>query len=219
MLQGRGIQMRRETTFSACRAYRYVLWREFGGLLDDSRYVMFIGLNPSTADETNDDPTVRRCIGYTSAWGYGALCMTNLFALRATDPALMLKADDPVGPDNDTHLVEFARGADVIVAAWGSRRGEFRLASSCLVSRSLPFPLQTWMIFVASGPFSTPPLFRQMAHKRGFWAAQKRQKALGFRRRALIYLGFSNLKSRLILARPAGIEPATPAFGGQYSIH
>lgn len=112
--------MRRETTFSACRTYRYALWREFGGLLDDRRYVMFVGLNPSTADETNDDPTIRRCIGYTLAWGYGAVCVTNLFAFRATDPAVMLNADDPVGPDNDTHLVELARDADVIVAAWSN---------------------------------------------------------------------------------------------------
>ncbi|SIT46428.1 conserved hypothetical protein [Paraburkholderia ribeironis] len=112
--------MRRETTFSPCRTYRYALWREFGGLLDDSRYVMFIGLNPSTADETNDDPTIRRCIGYAKAWGYNALCVTNLFAFRATDPTVMLNADDPVGPDNDSHLVKLAGGADMIVAAWGN---------------------------------------------------------------------------------------------------
>lgn len=47
---------------------------------------MFIGLNPSTADETQDDPTVRRCIRYAQSWGYGALYMTNIFAFRATDP-------------------------------------------------------------------------------------------------------------------------------------
>lgn len=69
--------------FSLCRRYRYDLWRRW----DISKgYAMFIGLNPSTADKTADDPTIRRCIGFARSWGYGALCMTNLFAFRATDP-------------------------------------------------------------------------------------------------------------------------------------
>lgn len=81
---------------------------------------MFIGLNPSTADEVKDDPTIRRCVAFAKDWGYNALCMTNLFAFRATDPAVMLAAPDPVGPDNDRHLVNLSRGAGVIVAAWGT---------------------------------------------------------------------------------------------------
>lgn len=108
----------RETILSSCRTYRYTLWREFGGLVGD-RYAMFIGLNPSTADEINDDPTIRRCIAFAKSWGYGALCMTNLFAFRATEPADMLAAVDPVGPDNNSYLTEMSRGAGVVVAAWG----------------------------------------------------------------------------------------------------
>lgn len=80
---------------------------------------MFIGLNPSTADEVQDDPTVRRCIRYAQSWGYGALCMANIFAYRATDPRIMMEAADPVGPDNDYQLVELAARASVIIAAWG----------------------------------------------------------------------------------------------------
>jgi hypothetical protein len=80
---------------------------------------MFIGLNPSTADEVRNDPTVRRCIEYSKAWGYAGLCMTNLFAYRATDPEVMKKTSDPIGPDNDQHLIECARRARVVVAAWG----------------------------------------------------------------------------------------------------
>lgn len=80
---------------------------------------MFIGLNPSTADETQDDPTIRRCIAFAKAWGYAALCMTNLFAFRATDPKDMMAATDPVGEDNDAHLLAMAEKAGVIVAAWG----------------------------------------------------------------------------------------------------
>lgn len=80
---------------------------------------MFIGLNPSTADEKYDDPTIRRCIGYARDWGYAGLCMMNLFAFRATSPDDMRAAEDPVGPDNDRALIDMAEFAGVIVAAWG----------------------------------------------------------------------------------------------------
>jgi hypothetical protein len=103
-------------TFSLCRKYRYDLWRRWA----EGPYCMFIGLNPSTADETNDDPTVRRCIGYAKAWGYSALCMTNIFAWRDTDPSKMKAAAEPVGPENDAHLVRLSSAAAVVIAAWGT---------------------------------------------------------------------------------------------------
>lgn len=106
----------RRTVFSIDRGYRYALWRDWGG----EGYAMFVGLNPSTADETTDDPTIRRCVAYAKAWGYGALCMTNLFAFRATDPKDMLSARDPVGPENDATLIDLSGGAGVVVAAWGT---------------------------------------------------------------------------------------------------
>jgi hypothetical protein len=80
---------------------------------------MFIGLNPSTADETIDDPTIRRCVIFAKDWGYGALCMTNLFAFRATDPAIMKAHPEPVGESNDGTLEELALSTVVVVAAWG----------------------------------------------------------------------------------------------------
>ena len=81
---------------------------------------MFVGLNPSTADETQDDPTIRRCIAFAKAWGYGGVCMTNLFAYRATLPEVMKATSDPVGPDNDEYLRALAADAGVVVAAWGA---------------------------------------------------------------------------------------------------
>lgn len=108
----------RTTILSPCRTYRYTLWRDCGGMVGDG-YAMFIGLNPSTADEVADDPTIRRCVAFAKSWGYGALCMTNLFAFRATAPGDMKSTADPVGPDNDQHLLRVARDAGVIVAAWG----------------------------------------------------------------------------------------------------
>ncbi len=110
--------MERSATFSHCRKYRYSLWRNWNGLFA-SGYAMFIGLNPSTANETNDDPTVRRCIGYAREWGYAGLCMMNLFAFRATSPEDMKAVEDPIGPDNEQALIDMAECAGVIVAAWG----------------------------------------------------------------------------------------------------
>ncbi|HWP13520.1 MAG TPA: DUF1643 domain-containing protein [Ramlibacter sp.] len=106
--------------FSPCRSYRYSLWRSWPGLPSTAKgYAMFVGLNPSTADETEDDPTIRRCIDFAQAWGYEGLVMTNLFAFRATDPAVMLAQADPVGQDNDQTLCDLAETAGVVVAAWG----------------------------------------------------------------------------------------------------
>lgn len=109
--------MKRWAHFSPCRRYRYSLWREWG---PHTTYAMFVGLNPSTADETNDDPTVRRCIRFAQDWGYGALCMTNAFAFRATDPRVMKAESEPIGPENDFVLRQLAEHAGVVVAAWGA---------------------------------------------------------------------------------------------------
>lgn len=115
------LTMERTATFSPCRRYRYSLWRNWADLLGTGKgYAMFIGLNPSTANETEDDPTIRRCMAFAKAWGYDGLCMTNLFAFRATDPAVMLAESHPVGPENDLHLHEMAQGAGIVIAAWGT---------------------------------------------------------------------------------------------------
>jgi hypothetical protein len=105
----------RNAILSSCRAYRYVLSREWGA----GPLVLFVGLNPSTADETEDDPTVRRCVGFANAWGYNRLFLANLFGFRSTKPRELLRATDPVGPENDRYLRNLSRRADLTVAAWG----------------------------------------------------------------------------------------------------
>ena len=102
---------------SACRSYRYSLWR----IWDESKpYALFIGLNPSTADEVENDPTLNRCIDYAKSWGYGGVYMTNLFAFRTKDPEGMKAASDPIGPENNASLIDLAQKAGIAIAAWGN---------------------------------------------------------------------------------------------------
>lgn len=98
--------------------YRYTLTR--GPWLNGEGTVLFVMLNPSTADETTDDPTVRRCVRFAQAWGFATLTVGNLYALRATDPRMLFRVDDPIGPKNDLALIQLARGADEVIVAWGA---------------------------------------------------------------------------------------------------
>lgn len=98
--------------------YRYRLWREWNGSLPSCLFVM---LNPSTADASQDDPTIRRCIGFAKRWGFGRLDVVNLYALRATDPRELRKHASPIGPRNDLAVGEAMLECRSIVAAWGAR--------------------------------------------------------------------------------------------------
>lgn len=105
--------------------YRYALWRNLGQHDPvehpmSRRLCLFVMLNPSTADASKDDATIRRCKGFASDWGYNELAVGNLFAYRATNPKLLLRADDPVGPDCDKWLRQMVGEAHLIVAAWGA---------------------------------------------------------------------------------------------------
>lgn len=103
--------------FSPCRVYRYDLWRRWHTGCGE---VAFIGLNPSTADETQNDPTIRRCIGFAKAWGFSGLHMLNLFAFRATNPKVMKAAAEPIGPENDEHIKGITKECLAVIAAWGT---------------------------------------------------------------------------------------------------
>lgn len=102
--------------FSICTRYRYTLSTSNSSNLP----VMFIGLNPSTADEYKLDPTLTRLKEFVRRWSYDGFVMTNLFAFRATDPKEMMKQSDPVGPGNDAAILDVAQKAAVIVCAWGN---------------------------------------------------------------------------------------------------
>jgi hypothetical protein len=97
--------------------YRYRLWRRWD---DGARPMVFLMLNPSTADAKTDDPTIRRCIGFAKREGCGAIQVVNLYALRATNPAHLLDHPDPEGPDNCMAWAEVLHEGDpLVVAAWG----------------------------------------------------------------------------------------------------
>ena len=112
-----GLLVNKNATFSDCRKYRYALSRTWNG---KKKTILFIGLNPSTANEKIDDPTIRRCINYAQNWGYGSLLMVNLFAYRATLPSELKNVKNPIGNDNDLHILELSKKADLTVAAWGN---------------------------------------------------------------------------------------------------
>lgn len=111
----------RDARLSPDGLYRYTLSRKWG----DGHLALFIGLNPSTADAEQDDPTVRRLIGFAKSWECGGFVLVNLFAFRATKPEDMKASADPVGPGNDETIKLFHKQCAMTVACWGSH-GTFR---------------------------------------------------------------------------------------------
>ena len=111
---------------SECGKYRYQLWRVW----DEAKpLVLFIMLNPSTADATKNDRTISRCINFAKSWGYGGIMVGNIFAFRATKPWNLALANDPVGEGNNAHLIEMSLKSGLTVAAWGNGRWVERLAT------------------------------------------------------------------------------------------
>lgn len=106
-------------TFSPCRTWRYDLTRIWARG-PDPLLVNFLLLNPSTADETEDDPTIRRCMGFAREWGYDGCVITNIFGFRATDPKEMRAAPSPIGPENNKWILHHTRNCQVVVCAWGT---------------------------------------------------------------------------------------------------
>lgn len=100
---------------SRCGKYRYRLERDSLG----TGQTAIIMVNPSTADATDNDATIRKLLGFGRNYGWGRIVVGNLFAYRATDVRELATVDDPVGPDNDQHLRDILSGANQIVFAWG----------------------------------------------------------------------------------------------------
>lgn len=127
--------MKKDAILSDDRKYRYILSRTWDEI---KPIVLFIGLNSSTADENEDDPTSRKCINFAKNWGYGGILMANLFALRSTNPQGLYSELNPIGIDNDFYIKDSANKADIIIACWGNH-GSFRNRSQevCKLINSL----------------------------------------------------------------------------------
>ncbi|MBV9388870.1 MAG: DUF1643 domain-containing protein [Chroococcidiopsidaceae cyanobacterium CP_BM_ER_R8_30] len=104
-------------TIAPSGLYRYTLEREWNAIAPRIGFVM---LNPSTADATSDDATIRRCINFAQSWGYGAIEVVNLFGYRATQPSQLRLTPDPIGSENDRYILDMSQQAPEIVVAWGN---------------------------------------------------------------------------------------------------
>lgn len=102
---------------SECRQYRYTLLRANAGMLDHR--VLWVMLNPSTADSMHNDPTINRVADFSEQWGFYEFTVVNLYAFRTPYPKLLKAAADPIGPENDVRICHEADRATMIVAAWG----------------------------------------------------------------------------------------------------
>lgn len=139
---------RNACVFSACEQYRYALIHSWGVVDDcfvqveprpDEKRIMWIGLNPSTADQNQLDPTLRRIRWFSHQFGFRSFVMTNLFAYRATKPRAMLRHANPIGTDNDAMLTEAAKSAGMIIACWGTHGAH--LARDVSVRKLINAPL------------------------------------------------------------------------------
>lgn len=123
--------------FDATGRYRYSLWRCWD---PQSPRLVFILLNPSTADATQDDPTLRRCCQFAQGWGYGSVEVVNLFAYRATHPRELRQSPQPVGAENDIHVLAAVQAATRVIVAWGNG-GTWQGRDRTLLALLAPTPL------------------------------------------------------------------------------
>lgn len=151
--------------YSPCESYRYTLTRTWDPA---GRKVLFVMLNPSTATEVQNDPTVERCERRARALGFGSFRVCNIFAYRATDPKVMRAQADPVGPGNDQAIAESALWADAVVCAWGTHGAHLnRGAAVEAVLRATGKPLSHLGLSKDGHP--KHPLYIGYAHQPEAW--------------------------------------------------
>ena len=152
--------------YSDCERYRYALTRVWK--FEASRLV-FVMLNPSTATEVQNDPTVERCERRARNLGFGSLQVTNIFAWRDTDPKKMRTAKDPIGPDNDKTIMEACSWGDQIIAAWGTHGAHLgRGVQVKQILRSSDKPV--FHLGISKGGHPKHPLYIAYSQKPEIWA-------------------------------------------------
>jgi hypothetical protein len=113
--------MKKHAILSYDDKYRYQLSRIWD---EEKPKILFIMLNPSTADADVDDPTIRRVVNFAKSWGYGGVFVGNLYAFRSTDPKALRCIDDPIGEDNIQHIQSLIRVTERVIYAWGNNKKE-----------------------------------------------------------------------------------------------
>ncbi|MEH6667760.1 MAG: DUF1643 domain-containing protein [Psychrobacter sp.] len=110
--------MFRAATISNCNLYRYNITRKWN--LEGDNLVSFIGLNPSTADASKDDPTLLRCINFSKSLGFDGMILVNLFAYRSTSPKAMKEFINPIGEENDAYIIDAIMQTNKTILCWGN---------------------------------------------------------------------------------------------------
>ena len=142
---------------SDCQKYRYMLKRPADFLYPEKSTALFIMLNPSTADAAIDDPTIRRCRGFSKLWGCNGVIVANLYAFRATNPKELWTTDDPIGPENDIWLSSLVREHGDVVCAWGANAKPDRVNRFCeIVSQ---FDARLWCLGITKKGQPKHPLY------------------------------------------------------------
>jgi|SRR5688572_18446770 len=142
--------VQRTATFSQDRVYRYELGRVLSGVRYPDRLIVWIMLNPSTADEFKEDPTIRRVISFSAKWGFGKIMILNMFAFRSPIARKLVGHPDPVGPDNDYYILKHSLDAHLIVVGWGNW-GRLHQRST-QIRKLLPFPLSCLGVTASGHP-------------------------------------------------------------------
>jgi hypothetical protein len=155
--------MKSTAVLSECGLYRYSLTREWDDGGDRCCWIM---LNPSTADAEHDDPTIRKCVKFSRAWGHGSLVVVNLFAWRATDPAALKRANFPVGSLNNEAIADAVKGCSRVIAAWGNHGKLYRRADKV---RALLAGVDVEHLGLTSEGQPWHPLYRPDATIPQFW--------------------------------------------------
>jgi len=151
--------------YSPCERYRYALtriWDPAGGK------VAFVMLNPSTATEVQNDPTVERCERRARTLGYGSFRVTNIFAWRDTDPKAMRRAPEPVGPGNDAAIAEACLWADRVICAWGTH-GAFLDRGAAVERLIRTTGVTPWHLGLSKAGHPQHPLYLPYAQAPELW--------------------------------------------------
>lgn len=152
--------------YSDCERYRYLLTRIWA----PGPKALFVMLNPSTATEYQNDPTVERCERRARALGFGAFRVTNIFAFRATDPKVMRAQTDPVGPANDAAIVDSAGWADRVICAWGTHGAHLNRGGQVEgLLRATGVPL--WHLGLTQAGMPKHPLYISYERQPEIWTA------------------------------------------------